>query len=49
MSVSTGETIKKEDEVIDSNVKQEIIEGNGGSVSRETIPNDGKTGGETDD
>lgn len=49
VTVSTGETIKKEDEVIDSNVKQEIIEGNGGNVSHETIPNDGKTGGETDD
>ena len=49
VTVSTGETIKKEDEVIDSNVKQEIIEGNGENVSRET--NDGETvkDGETDD
>lgn len=49
VTVSTGETIKKEDEVIDSNVKQEIIEGNGGNVSRETNDGEPKKDGETDD
>ena len=50
ITVDKGEIIKQEDEVIDSNVKEQINEGNGenndgdNNVSRETTE-DGETDG----
>lgn len=48
VTVSYGETIKKENEIIDSNVKQEVVEGEGDNSGQDpgTDPEPGNDGGE---
>ena len=46
VTVEYGETVKKENKVIDSNVEQEIAEVK--NVSRETDADNSETDGETD-